>query len=148
MGENHLTKVIGDPQDSQPEFQSGIDKLEGETERRAGPPSSRLSFALGLAALALIYAFLAGFHTTDFDTGWHLATGRYVMQHHAVPATDQFSYTVRGTEWIYPPFAGVIFYLLCSMAGWGVLSWLTAAGCVGAVGLTLRRDEPVTNALA
>jgi hypothetical protein len=116
--------------------------------RTGGPAASRSSFALALAALALIYAFLAGFHTTDFDTGWHLATGRYVIQHHVVPTTDQFSYTVRGAEWIYPPFAGVIFYLLYSLAGWDILSWLTAAGCVAAVAFTLRRDEPITNALA
>jgi tetratricopeptide (TPR) repeat protein len=116
--------------------------------RADGHAPSRLAFALVLAALALIYAFLAGFHTTDFDTGWHLATGRYVIQHHAFPSTDQFSYTARGAEWIYPPFAGVIFYLLYSIAGWDILSWLTAAGCVAAVAFTLRRDEPITNALA
>lgn len=122
--------------------------LTSQNDRADGHATSHLSFALVLAALALIYAFLAGFHTTDFDTGWHLATGRYVIQHHAVPTTDQFSYTVRGAEWIYPPFAGVIFYLLYSLAGWDILSWLTAAACVAAVTFTLRRDEPIPNALA
>ncbi|HEU5451756.1 MAG TPA: tetratricopeptide repeat protein [Terriglobales bacterium] len=101
-----------------------------------------------LIALALAYAFLAGFHTTDFDTGWHLATGRYVLQHHAVPDTDQFSYTARGAPWIYPPLPGVIFYLLYQLDGWSALSWLTALACVAAVGLTLRRDQPITSALA
>ncbi|MGI9101266.1 MAG: tetratricopeptide repeat protein [Terriglobales bacterium] len=104
--------------------------------------------SLLLMFLALAYAFLAGFHTTDFDTGWHLATGRWVVQHHQVFTTDQFSYTARGAEWIYPPLPGVIFYLLYWLAGWKALSWLTAAACVATVGLTLRRDEPITNALA
>src|ERR1700722_17951997 len=122
--------------------------LTSENDRAGGHAASYLSFALALAVLALIYAFLAGFHTTDFDTGWHLATGRYVIQYHAVPSTDQFSYTARGADWIYPPFAGVIFYLLYSLAGWNILSWLTAAACVVAVAFTLRRDEPITNALA
>jgi tetratricopeptide (TPR) repeat protein len=122
--------------------------LVSEVERVESQAGPRFTYALVLAALALIYAFLAGFHTTDFDTGWHLATGRFIIQHHAVPAIDQFSYTARGKEWIYPPFAGVIFYLLYSLAGWNILSWLTAAACVAAVALTLRRDEPIGNFLA
>ncbi len=148
MGENRLTESDAICGIENQDFRAATDTVESENERASGDASSRLSFVLVLAALALTYAFLAGFHTTDFDTGWHLATGRYVIQHHAIPDTDQFSYTVRGTEWIYPPFAGVIFYLLYSLAGWGALSWLTGAGCVAAVALTLRRDEPVTNALA
>ncbi len=111
-------------------------------------PSPRASLAGALIALALIYAFLAGFHTTDFDTGWHLATGRYVLQHHAIPSTDQFSYTARGAEWIYPPFTGIIFYLLYQLAGFSAISWLTAAACVLAVAMTVRRDQPMTAALA
>ena len=121
--------------------------LTGEASA-SGESSSRLRLALALGALALVYAFLAGFHTTDFDTGWHLATGRFVLQHHYVPTTDQFSYTARGVRWIYPPLPGIVFYLLYKLAGWSALSWLTAIACVAAVALAMRRDEPITNALA
>jgi len=46
-----------------------------------------------------------------------MATGRYVLQHRAIPTTDVLSYTSPGAPWIYPPFAGVLFYLLHRAAG-------------------------------
>jgi len=52
---------------------------------------------LSLIAIVLVYAFLAGLRTVaDFDTGWQLATGRYIVQHHGIPIPDTFSYTARG----------------------------------------------------
>jgi tetratricopeptide (TPR) repeat protein len=113
-----------------------------------GHTAPRITFALILGGLALLYAFLGGFHTTDFDTGWHLATGRFVLQHHYVPTTDQFSYTAHGAEWIYPPATGIVFYLLYSIGGWAALSWLTAIACVAAIVITLRDNDAVTNTLA
>ena len=112
-------------------------------------PSSRfrVPWATLLIAMAIVYAFFAGLHTTDFDTPWHLAYGRYILQHHNVPGTDQFSYTARGSAFIYPPFAGVILYLIYLAGGYGALSWLTAIACVAVVILTLRRDESITAAL-
>jgi len=39
-------------------------------------------FFLFAAALAIAYALFAGLHTVDdFDTGWQIATGRYIVQH-------------------------------------------------------------------
>ena len=53
--------------------------------------------AYTLIGLALVYAFLAGFRTVaDFDLGWQLATGRYVLDHKLIPRTDVFSYTAQG----------------------------------------------------
>jgi len=87
-----------------------------------------------LIALVLVYAFLAGLKTVgDYDLGWQLATGRYVVEHHAVPSTDVLSYTARGTEWIYPAFSGVFLYALKAVGGWAALSWLNALACLGVV---------------
>jgi tetratricopeptide (TPR) repeat protein len=36
----------------------------------------------------------------DFDTWWHLASGRWIAQHRQVPHTDVLSYTVPQNEWI------------------------------------------------
>lgn len=94
-----------------------------------------------LCAVALIYALLAGLHTLqDFDLGWQLATGRWVLQHHQVFSTDVFSYTARGAEWVYPPLSGVIFYLVYLAGGYALLSWLGALVCASTVALLLRRD--------
>lgn len=102
-----------------------------------------------LASLALIYAFLAGLRTvSDLDTGWQMATGRWVIQHHHIPSEDVLSFTAQGEHWIYPVGAGVVFYLAFLMGGYGLLSWLTAAACVGTIALLLRRGTVAGAAIA
>jgi Tfp pilus assembly protein PilF len=87
-----------------------------------------------LVLLAITYAFIAGLHTIgDFDTGWHLATGRWVLAHRAIPGTDVLSYTSPGTSWHYPPFAGVLLYTIFSIWGYAGLSWLCATACAAVV---------------
>ncbi len=65
--------------------------------------------------------------------GWHLATGRYVVQHHAIPSTDVLSYTSPGAEWIYPPFAGVLFYGIYNALGYAGLTWFCALALMALV---------------
>jgi len=101
-----------------------------------------------LAAVALIYAFAAGLKTiADFDLGWQMATGRWIMQHHQIPSTDVLSYTAAGQPWIYPVGSGLIFYGLFLVGGYALLSWLGAAACVGTVALLLRRGSAITAGL-
>src|SRR5260370_16829226 len=79
-----------------------------------------------LIAIALIYAFLAGLHTvSETDLGWQMATGRYIVQHHQIPSTTLFTYTVPGSTWIYPPLSGVIFCLLSLLGAYHPLPSLT-----------------------
>ncbi len=102
-----------------------------------------------LMVLALFYAILAGLRTVaDFDLGWQLATGRYVVQHKLIPYTDVFSYTIPGKEWIYPPFSGVLLYAFYVLGGYAALSWLSAAACGATTALLLRRNSAITAALA
>ncbi len=102
-----------------------------------------------LAAVALVYAFLAGLATVgDPDLGWHLATGRWVAQHHRVFSGDVFSYTVAGTPAIYPAGGGLILYWVYLLGGYTLLSWLSAAACLSTVALLLRRGSVVTAAIA
>jgi tetratricopeptide (TPR) repeat protein len=102
-----------------------------------------------LACLALIYAFLAGLRTVaDLDTGWQMATGRWVVQHHHVPSADVLSFTARGEHWLYPVGAGVVFYLAFLLGGYALLSWMSAAACAGTVALLLRRGSAASAAIA
>jgi tetratricopeptide (TPR) repeat protein len=104
---------------------------------------------LVLGAIALVYAFLAGLATVgDPDLGWHLATGRWVAQHHHVFSTDVFSYTVPGAPAVYPPGGGLILYGLYLLGGFSLLSWLGALACLATVALLLRRGSAVTAAIA
>ncbi len=107
----------------------------------------RWFYALGL--LALVYAFLAGMHTvSDFDLGWQMATGRWIVQHHHVPSVDVLSFTALGQAWIYPVGAGLIFYAAFLLGGFALISWIGAAACCGTVALVLRRGSAVSAAIA
>jgi tetratricopeptide (TPR) repeat protein len=102
-----------------------------------------------LIGIAIAYAFLAGMHTvSETDLGWQMATGRYIVQHHQIPSTTLFNYTVPGSAWIYPPFSGVIFYLLYQLGGYAALPWFSALACAGTVALAVWRGGRVTAALA
>ena len=102
-----------------------------------------------LVLLACLYAALIALHTlTDTDLGWQLATGRWVVQHHAIPATDVLSYTAQGQPWIYPVLSGVIFYLAYLIGGYGLLSCLGAIACLVTVALLLRRGSAVAALIA
>ena len=102
-----------------------------------------------LVCLALIYAFLAGLRTVaDLDTGWQLATGRWVVQHHHVSSEDVLSFTAQGEHWIYPVGAGVLFYLAFLVGGYALLSWISAAACAGTLALLLRRGKAANAGIA
>src|SRR5271165_2466302 len=120
---------------------------------KSTPPTSnvrldRRSFWI-LAGIALVYAFVAGLRTvSDYDLGWQMATGRWVVQHHHIPWTDVFSYTAFGQPWTYPVGAGILFYAAYQLGGYALLSWITALACVGTVALLLRRGSPASAAIA
>jgi tetratricopeptide (TPR) repeat protein len=102
-----------------------------------------------LAAVAICYALLAGLHTVqDFDLGWQLATGRWVVQHHHVFSADVFSYTASGQPWIYPVLSSIAFFLSYLAGGYALLSWMGAITCAGTVTLLARRQRLIGCILA
>jgi len=119
-----------------------------KSEKAVRLPLERLLFYV-LAAAALVYAFVAGLKTiTEFDLGWQLATGRWIAQHHQIPSTDVFSYTVAGHPWIYPVGSGLLFYGVFLLGGYALLSWLGALTCVATVALLLRKGNAASACLA
>jgi tetratricopeptide (TPR) repeat protein len=124
-------------------------RVSSGTAVRLDHPAFERRWFLVLACIALVYALLAGLRTVaDYDTGWQLATGRWVVQHHQIPSVDVLSYTAQGQPWIYPVGAGVIFYLAFLTGGYTLVSCVGAAACVGAVALLLRRGNPLSAGLA
>lgn len=81
-----------------------------------------------LAIYCLVLAFLFAMHPFHaYDTWWHLASGRWILEHGHVPIGDPFSYTAKGFPWINHEWgAGVLFWLLFSTFG--------ATGCILAIG--------------
>lgn len=99
--------------------------------------------------LLLLTALCAGLHTVgDSDMGWHLATGRWVVQHRQVPSIDVLSFPSAGKAWIYPPFAGVLFYLTYNAFGYAGLSWFSALACLVVVIFLVRRGDLASACLA
>ena len=62
------------------------------------PSRSILSF-LPLAGLLVVAAFALR-RLDDFDTWWHLAAGRWILENRSIPSTDVLSFTVPTNEWV------------------------------------------------
>src|SRR3970040_255321 len=75
--------------------------------RRARPAHMKLPFPRLVTAITLCAIFaMAARVSVDTDTWWHLRTGQWIVEHHAVPQTDPFSYTRAGAEWKIPGWIG------------------------------------------
>lgn len=97
-----------------------------------------------LAALAgFAYLLVAPATLADGDTGWHLATGRWILAHGRAPTSDPFSYTALGRPWVaHEWLSEIAMYAAWAAGGWGGLIVLTAAAFAAMlviVGLHLRR---------
>jgi hypothetical protein len=96
----------------------------------------------GWATVALA-AVLAARRIDDFDTWWHLAAGRWIVGHDAVPATDTLSHTVRAHPWINLEWLYEVgIYLLHSLGGPALLSFAEAVCFALAAWLLLRLVRP------
>jgi len=125
------------------------DNTPAQAESLGGSLAEARTWTRILTFVALAYALLAGLRTvTDWDLGWQMATGRWIVQHHQIPSTDVLSYTAQGQPWEYPVASGILFYLVYLAGGYTLLSILGAATCVTTTALLLRRGSWVTAALA
>lgn len=84
-----------------------------------------------LVGVLLLPAALGSSQTifNDGDVSWHIATGRWILQHHALPMTDPFSFTWAGKPWVPIEWlAEVIYAAAYGLAGYsGVAAIVTAA---------------------
>ncbi len=61
------------------------------------PPFTVVLFLLHLV---VVWKMRADTILEDPGTGWHLVTGRYILETWSIPTHDMFSYTAAGKEWI------------------------------------------------
>ncbi len=84
-------------------------------------------------ALAFLAVLTSGRLFNDGDTYWHLATGRWILEHQAVPRVDSFSYTFAGRPWhAHEWLSELIMWSAFAAGGWNGLQLLFA----GAFGVT------------
>src|SRR3984957_17925831 len=75
----------------------------------------------------------------DPDTYSHIAVGRWIIAHGAVPTTDPFSFSMQGAPWIaFEWLSEVIYASVFALAGWPGVVALAAAAAALAVGLLTR----------
>ena len=78
----------------------------------------------------------------DYDVWWHLATGRWIVEHHALPTVDPFTYTMVGKPWhLVNGIAEVVMYAVYregGETGLVLLKALCAFATLTMVGLCLR----------
>jgi hypothetical protein len=99
------------------------------------------SRVFGLVVVALTLAW-AGGPLSDPDVWWHVRTGRYVLDHHAIPHTDPWSFTAPHGSWVPTSWLSDVLLALVDRtsgyAGLRVLRLLLALAVVVATWLLAR----------
>lgn len=87
------------------------------------------SWPLIVGASAFLFAIGNGRNLLiDGDTYWHLAAGRWILEHGAVPHADPFSHTLPGAPWTaHEWLSEVLLHLAFQAGGWPGVVVLTAA---------------------
>jgi hypothetical protein len=75
----------------------------------------------------------------DPDTYSHLALGRWILEHGAVPTSDPFSANFRGAHWLaFEWLSEVVFAIAYAAGGWMALAATASAAAATAFGLLAR----------
>ena len=94
-----------------------------------------------LAALGAYCVSIFASHAllNDGDTLSHIAIGRWIIAHRAIPFRDPFSYTARGQLWVpHEWLAEVVFAAIHDPLGWGGVVAATGLATAAAFGLLTR----------
>ena len=77
----------------------------------------------GLLSCFILLVIFGARLITDFDLGYHLKGGQWILGNHAFPSKDTYTYTVSGHEyvdihWLYQ----VALYLLYLIGGYSLIT--------------------------
>jgi hypothetical protein len=102
---------------------------------RASPIHGLLPLWVGVFIYGMLV--LAGNHLLlDPDTMWHVTVGQWMLDHHAVPHTDVYSFTRQGEPWISMYWVSQVLYAEAyRLFGWSGPVVLAAAGTAAAFAL-------------
>ena len=75
----------------------------------------------------------------DPDTQWQITVGQWILDHHAVPHTDIYSFTMRGAPWISTQWLAQVLYAeVYAWFGWTGPVVLAAAAIASTFALLAR----------
>ena len=84
-----------------------------------------LWFGIGVYALALIGGQVL---LSDSDTYWQIAVGRWILDHHALPRVDIYSFTKAGEPWTSSSWLARVLFAASYNRWAGSGRWFLAAG--------------------
>jgi len=114
-----------------------IPSTDGERRRILTSPAL-VPLAVGLCLYVLVL-FVGNRLLNDPDSYFHLAVGRWIVEHRALPIADPFSFTMTGGYWIAKEWLSQILYAgACGIAGWTGVAVLAAAAIALAFALLAR----------
>lgn len=118
-------------------------------------PSAIRTFGVSWPLLVAMLALLGVLNSVRFnalladpDTYWHLATGRWILEHGVVPQSDPFSHSMPGAAWTaHEWLSELVLTGVHQVAGWAGLVTLIALLFAGTLAYVMRfllaRMEPV-----
>jgi len=97
-------------------------------EAPVAPGTPRAVFALFVGFAAFAFTIILPTLLLDGDTGWHIATGAWIVAHGSVPTHDPFSFSAAGHPWVaHEWLSELVMYASYRAAGWTGLNLLTGA---------------------
>jgi hypothetical protein len=91
-------------------------------------PLPDLADIIFLLLLQLTLYLKPDFVFSDGSTGWHLVSGNFMLEQHAIPHTDLFSYTFPGKPWVaYEWLSDLVMAALVKLGGLNLLA--TVVSC-------------------
>ena len=110
---------------------------DGAVPAAAGPGEIPIAKPRSLIPLmltvVLIPAVLGSSKTifNDGDVSWHIATGQWILDHHAIPHADPFSFTWLGKPWVPIEWLSELLYASAyRLAGYGGVAALVTAALI------------------
>lgn len=93
-------------------------------------------------ALALLFSLAAIAPVRNYDFFWHLATGRWIVEHQALPQTDPFAIASDKHDWINGEWLfEVVAYALHEVVGLSGMSFVRALMAAGIFLIILNRAD-------
>ncbi|HUC66493.1 MAG TPA: hypothetical protein VMA53_13735 [Stellaceae bacterium] len=122
--------------------------MAAQTEAIVTTPSGRAVRQRPLVSLPSIVAVLALLRALqdrlsvldDPDTYLHIAAGRWIIAHHALPLHDPFSHSMAGATWVaHEWLSELLLAFVYDRFGWPAVALLAALCFAGALALLTRR---------
>jgi hypothetical protein len=105
----------------------------------ARAPRGPLALWVGIGIYVLLLVLGNGL-LNDPDTLWQIKVGQWVLDHHAVPETDIYSFTMHGQPWISTQWLAQVMYAeVFAIAGWSGPVVLAATAIAATFALLARQ---------